>query len=296
MPMKRRIAIADHHDVYRHLAAEELLLDALPGATTVLYLWSTTKAIVIGKNQNPWLECNLPAMTTSDCRLSRRISGGGTVFHDTGNLNYAFFTNRDSYDRTAFSEIVLQAVRSFDVPCEIGPRHLLQAEGRKFSGNAFCIRRGKVLHHGTLLVTADLSDLQKLLTPSCCGIEAKGIRSVPSDVVNLAELCPEMTVERLKERLVESFAPTESPIPVDFTELNDRTALFAADAWLYHRTPRFTATGRLTHVPTTPTFTVTVVSGMIAECLVDDSAADGIEYVGLDFRDFLAHTSELALT
>ena len=204
--MRKLVLKHEHTDVWKHLATEEYLLNALLPDSCILYLWRTADAVVIGKNQNPWLECRFADLDLAGGKLARRLSGGGAVYHDFGNLNFSFILWQDAYDKEALSQIVVDAVRTFGIDASIGDRHVLQADNRKFSGNAFCLRRKKVIHHGTILVDADLERLHEFLRPTCSGIESRGIRSVPSPVVNLSELQPSLTIGAVADAVADQFS------------------------------------------------------------------------------------------
>ncbi len=228
-------------DIYQHLAAEEMLMNELAPDTCILLLWRSADCVVIGKNQNPWLEVSLSDLQRDGTRLARRLSGGGAVFHDLGNLNFSFILWQDAYDRDALAETVVAAVRSLGIDANVGERHILESKGRKFSGNAFCIRRKKVIHHGTLLVDADLERLSRYLKPTCKGIECRGIRSVPSPVVNLKERRADLTVAMIGDAVTQAFEPDEVTEPA--LQLDELATHYASPEWIFDRTPRFRASG-----------------------------------------------------
>jgi len=193
-------------DPYENLAVEKRLLDAVSKDAVILYLWQNRKTVVIGKNQNPWAECNCRLLEEEGGRLARRLSGGGAVFHDLGNLNFTFLCREENYDLTRQQEVLLTACRMAGISAERSGRNDLLAEGRKFSGNAFYHSGGRAYHHGTILVDADTALMSRYLTPSKAKLEAKGVKSVRSRVVNLRELAPTLTVEHMKEYLQAALA------------------------------------------------------------------------------------------
>lgn len=230
-------------DPYRNLAVEEYLLGRVADHPAILFLWQAA-AVVIGKNQDPWLECDPALIEQEGGRLARRISGGGTVYHDAGNLNYAFIVPRASYDWSRLFRFVLSVLQPFGVKAEVNRTHAFLVDGRKISGTAFAYRKTAVLHHGTLLVTANLDRLRRWLQPARQDPSTRAIRSIPSSVVNLAELVPTLTVEKMKDAFRQSFlaefdstsvlAGDEYPDPAVVEELRKK---HASREWRYGETP-----------------------------------------------------------
>lgn len=172
-------------DVYHNLAIEEYLMDHVTDCGPILYLWQSKCAVVMGKNQNPWKECRLDWMEQDGVPLARRVSGGGTVYHDAGNLNYCVITRREKYREEQAYQLIFHALESFGVRAEKTGKSNLSVDGLKFSGNAFAFRKGKALHHGTLLLQTDLERLNRYLGSMVDGIETHAIASVPATVTNL---------------------------------------------------------------------------------------------------------------
>jgi len=195
---------SDSMDVYRNLAAEEWLLEHGPGRP-VLFLCVNAPCAVIGKNQNPWRECRLSRMAQEGVLLARRVSGGGTVYHDPGNLNAGVIVPRTEYREQKQYELIFRALEKFGIRASRLGKTSLGVDGKKFSGQAFCFRGRQVLHHGTLLVNSDLRRLERYLGSEIEGIETKAVASVPSGVMNLADAAPGLTVETLSEALKETF-------------------------------------------------------------------------------------------
>ena len=190
-------------DVYRNLAVEEWLLENAP-QLPVLFLCVNSPCVVIGKNQNPWRECKLTLMEEEGVVLARRISGGGAVYHDEGNLNVSIIVPRTEYVEQKQYDLIFQTLEATELQhrnlSKLG-KSSLAMDGKKFSGQAFCHRRDRTLHHGTLLVNADLARLGRYLGPELDGIETKAIASVPAEVANL----PGLTIETLSAALIDTF-------------------------------------------------------------------------------------------
>ncbi len=172
-------------DVYHNLAIEEYLMDYVTDRGPILYLWQSDCAVVLGKNQNPWKECRLDWMEQEGVPLARRVSGGGTVYHDAGNLNYCVITAREQYREEQAYRLIFQALEPFGIRAEKTGRSNLSVDGLKFSGNAFAFRNGRAMHHGTLLLQTDLKRLNRYLGSMVDGIETRAIASVPATVTNL---------------------------------------------------------------------------------------------------------------
>ena len=193
-------------DPYYNLAVEECLLNTVEEGCCILYLWQNQNTVVIGKNQNAFAECRTGLLEAEGGKLARRLSGGGAVFHDLGNLNFTFLMPSEEYDLEKQLEVILAACRSLGIPAEKSGRNDVLADGRKFSGNAFYRGTRTSYHHGTLMVDADLEKLGRYLSPSKAKLEAKGVKSVRSRVGNLREFVPELTVEMMKQALTAAFS------------------------------------------------------------------------------------------
>ena len=232
-------------DPYRNLAIEQHLLESVCSGCCLLYLWRNAHTVVIGRNQNAWAECRTTLLSEEGGRLARRLSGGGAVYHDLGNLNFTFVMCSVDYDLDRQLSVIQSACKSLGVETERSGRNDLLTDGRKFSGNAFYHHEGKSYHHGTLLVDVDTERMGRYLSPSKAKLQSKGVESVRSRVVNLSELQPNITVEALKTALKTAFSevcglPAESLTALDEARVKELTAHYAGDAWLYGQKLPFT--------------------------------------------------------
>ncbi len=191
-------------DPHHNLAVEQYLLESVKDRC-ILYLWQNENTVVIGRNQNPWKECRTTLLSEEGGRLARRLSGGGAVFHDLGNLNFTFLLPQEDYDVDRQLSVIQKAVSALGISAEKSGRNDVLAEGRKFSGNAFYKNGRQAYHHGTLLVDVDMEKLGRYLSPSKAKLQAKGVDSVRSRVVNLKELNPNVDISSLKEAMAQAF-------------------------------------------------------------------------------------------
>ncbi len=206
MIRKIKLFEGDCFDPYYNLAIEQYLMETVEEDTCILYLWQNANTVVIGRNQNAWKECRTALLEEEGGRLARRLSGGGAVFHDLGNLNFTFLMPQADYDLDKQMQVIQNAVESCGIHTERSGRNDILAEGQKFSGNAFYKNGRQAYHHGTLLVDVDKEKLGRYLSPSKKKLQSKGVASVRSRVVNLKELNSELTVNKLKTALKTAFS------------------------------------------------------------------------------------------
>lgn len=177
-----------------NLAAEEYVFDSLPRDRAYCMLWQNDNAIIIGKHQNTLAEINQPFVEQRGIRVVRRLSGGGAVYHDMGNLNFTFITDAgdtEELDFRLFCQPVVRALARLGVKAEVNGRNDMTIDGQKFSGNSQYIREGRVMHHGTILFDSDLSVVSQALQVDPAKIQAKGIQSIRSRVTNVRPHLPQ---------------------------------------------------------------------------------------------------------
>lgn len=227
-------------DPCRNLAIEEYLLHAVQPGECILYLWQNQHTVVIGRNQNAAAECRYEALEADGGHLVRRLSGGGAVYHDLGNLNFTFLVRRSGYDLEKQTETILQAVQSVGIHAERNGRNDLTVDGGKFSGHAYYRTGEQCYHHGTIMLDVSVAALEKYLQVSPLKLEAKGVKSVRARVSNLRQYRPDLTVQEMKAALVSAFQKVydlpaerldEKDLPQDAIAAG--TARFADPAWRY---------------------------------------------------------------
>lgn len=240
--MLRELYVLDTRDTDpRHnLALEEFLLHWVKPGQCILYLWQNQRTVVIGRNQHAESECRIQALEADGGHLIRRLSGGGAVYHDLGNLNFTFLTVHSDYDVEKQTETILRAVRSLGIPAEKNGRNDLTVQGGKFSGHAYYRSGEQCYHHGTLMVSVDMAPLEKYLNVSPLKLQAKGVQSVRSRVVNLRDIQPALTLDALRQALVTAFSQVYG-LPVtplaeadlDTDALLQGIARFSDPDWIY---------------------------------------------------------------
>lgn len=247
--MKSLIYIFNTYDPWLNLAREEYFLNHIEQDTIIFYLWQNANTVVIGRNQNTWKECQIKLLEQDNVKLARRLSGGGAVFHDLGNLNFTFIMPRQIYNLQRQLDVILQAMTSLGLPAKFQGRNDLTIFDKKFSGNAFCMRPNSALHHGTLLVSTDLEKM-KYLQVSQEKIRAKGIESVRARVINLTEYQPQLTLADIISALLASFekeygqasAKFLDDLSMDTAELNHLYQHYASWDWRFGKAPNFDIT------------------------------------------------------
>lgn len=239
-----KIIISNEVNPYYNLALEEELFRSVEERETILYLWQNENTVVIGRNQNPYKECDLAYMKRNRITLARRISGGGAVFHDLGNLNFTFITKEANSNLDKQLKVIKDAVETFGLEVEFSGRNDLLLNNRKFSGHAFYCEDGNYFHHGTIMINVDITMLEKALTPSKIKLESKGIESVKSRVINLIDVCSRVTVESLIQALRNSFKNTYGDVEsIDSYSMNSYVPelyeKYYSDLWNYGESPQY---------------------------------------------------------
>lgn len=238
---------------YLNLAFESYLMSRPAPRQNLLLLYRNAPSVVVGRHQNIHAECNLRLMQEHGVVPVRRVSGGGAVYHDLGNVNIAFLGPAEQYDQEANYHVVLEALHSLGFAVERNERNDLLLDGKKISGSAFRHSGGTSLHHLTLLVAPDFERLSGMLHgDSVFAYESKGINSVRSEVSSLARSKHEYgdidtALPTLEHALARSFKPDQQPtvLPMraiaGLPEVQHHRQRLESEDWIYHKCPAFRA-------------------------------------------------------
>ena len=234
-------------DPYFNMAFDEYALQQLSLDEPLFFLWQNRSAVIIGLNQNAYAEVDLDYLKRNDIALVRRVTGGGAVYHDLGNLNYTIVgraadLNRDYPEYTRY---MLQALQALGVEAELSGRNDILVGGRKVSGYAKRVYKDRLMVHGTLMYDVDLDRLTAALTPSAEKLTSKGIASVRSRVDNLRNYLPHTItnvsdlLHQLEQHLSRQYEDQEYLLNEEqlaaITRL--RNQKFATYEWIYGRSP-----------------------------------------------------------
>uniref|UniRef100_A0A1B0GKE1 BPL/LPL catalytic domain-containing protein n=1 Tax=Lutzomyia longipalpis TaxID=7200 RepID=A0A1B0GKE1_LUTLO len=260
--IKKSVFISQSSDIFTNLALEDWIYRNFNFKNHhILMLWSNNPCVVIGRHQNPWVEANISALDSNGIVLARRNSGGGTVYHDRGNLNCTFFTPRDRYNRKYNLNLITRALfREWSIKADISDRDDILFRGKKISGTAAKLGQPNAYHHCTLLVNTNKDQLHQALAKEQNDIHSRATKSVPAQVKNLTDANKQVNVPQLlsaigyeflrtnatelidggrelvmKQRGFQLINPTEKWFP-GITALKDN---FEAWDWRYGRTPKF---------------------------------------------------------
>lgn len=237
-----------------NLAMEQYVFDCLPRDRMYFMLWQNDNSIIVGKYQNTLSEINLEAVERRGIRVVRRLSGGGAVYHDMGNLNFTFITDAASgtaLDMKLFCQPVVRTLAALGVHAEVNGRNDITIDGKKFSGNSQYLRQGRVMHHGTIMFNSDLSVVSEALQVDPTKFQTKGVRSVRSRVTNVADhLDRPVSLPEFRRILLENIL-RENPgqpyplTPKDLAAVEKmREERYAAWDWNYGQSPACTVLRR----------------------------------------------------
>ncbi|MCT2535593.1 lipoate--protein ligase [Aquibacillus koreensis] len=239
-------------DPHINLAIEEYVLKNFGEEDTYLLFYINEPSIIIGKNQNSVEEINTNYVDENGIHVVRRLSGGGAVYHDQGNLNFSFITKDDGdsfHNFAKFTQPVVEALQKLGVPAELKGRNDLVADGKKISGNAQFTTKGRMFSHGTLMFDSEIENVVSALNVSTEKIKSKGIKSIRSRVTNISDFMEEkISMEQFKEHILKYIFDVEDVKDVpqyklteeDWKNINELSKeRYQQWDWNYGKSPKF---------------------------------------------------------
>lgn len=233
-----KVYISKETNPYFNIALENYLFNNV-NEDIILYLWLNDKSVIIGRNQNLFAETNIDYLEENNIYPVRRLSGGGAVYHDLGNLNFTLIMKEDKSDDKKLIEFLKNVFNKLGIESEFSGRNDLLYKGKKFSGHAYYIEDDNYMYHGTIMINVDLEELTRSLTPSNLKLKSKGIESVRSRVINLSEIDSSIDIDKL----IESFLKTFDYKDLEYIDNNDITLPLAeklsSREWLFGESPNY---------------------------------------------------------
>jgi lipoate-protein ligase A len=268
-------------DPYINLAIEEHLMRNLETQEVILLFYINEPSVIIGRHQNPFEEINRDYVEEQGIHVVRRLSGGGAVYHDLGNLNFSFITtntHKNFHNFRKFTQPVIRVIKQLGAPAELSGSSDIQVKGRKVSGNAQYATAKRLVTHGTLLFNSDLKQVAEALRVKPGKISSKSIKSVRSQVTNIQDYLDQpMNIQAFRERLLKGIFAGEQPIPRYVLKESDWESIHMLEferyrtwEWNYGRSPDF-------NVQRTQRFTGTEISVQID---VQKGVIKGIRFSG----------------
>lgn len=270
-----RCIVDKGHDPYFNLAAEEYLLKEC--SEPVFRLWRNSPSIIIGKNQNAAAEINAQFVHEHNIPVVRRLTGGGAVFHDLGNINFTFIDKKVDGEETSamfarFTAPIIAALRKLGVEAYLEGRNDLLIDGRKFSGNAICIHRDRVLQHGTLLFSSSIADLSGALNARPEKFVGKSVQSNRSRVTNISEHLPKaMGIEEFMDFIYREVGVGQASdyTPEEVAAIERlREERYATAEWNWGVSPKYTYSNVVKLPSGLVEIFLNVEKGIIRECRI----------------------------
>ncbi len=264
-----------HTDPHYNMAFDEYCLENLPVDEPVFYLWQNKPSVIVGFNQEVNTEVNLDYLNQQGITLARRVTGGGAVYHDFGNLNYTIVGRSEDLERDypEYASLMMKALQALGVPATISGRNDILVEGKKVSGFAKRVCRNRLMVHGTLMYQVDVDVLTNVLNTSHSKLQSKGIASVRSRVANLSDYLPELAdIQSFKNRLEDILSNHYADEEYQLSEEDMANIQCLADEkfstweWNYGRSPKATLVHTARLACGTVEIHLTLAENRIATC------------------------------
>ena len=272
--MTKKILHLKNTDPYFNLATEEYILRNFKD--DFFLLWQSKNAVIVGKNQNAIAEINHPFVRKNKICIARRLSGGGTVFHDMGNINFSFIWNQSddyNYHSDDYNQIIINILEKLGIKLNTSTHHDILIGKKKITGSAEGISRGRILHHGTLLFNSCIENLKNAIETDLSKFTDKAIASRRSDVTNISDhIKGKISIYEFTDFLIENIIK-EFP-ETKFYELTEedniaidklRKEKYTQWDWIYGKSPGYKFRNELKTKMGEITFSLTVKKGIIID-------------------------------
>ncbi|MCK5946011.1 MAG: lipoate--protein ligase [Mycoplasmataceae bacterium] len=237
-----KIILSKSNNPYYNLSLEEMVLKDETMSDQYLMIYQNDNTIVVGRNQNIYEEINTEYINENKINLVRRVSGGGSVYHDGGNVNFSFITDKKSNSYAEFLEPIIEFLKSLGLDAKFHGKNDVHANGFKISGNAQYIYKQRMFHHGTLLFDSTLEVLSKALKPNKLKLESKSLKSIRQRVSNIRPLLnKDMDTKQFVSSLIDFFGK-ENLVDMDNYKSDELKALInvrKSDDWIFGKNPEF---------------------------------------------------------
>ena len=237
--------------------------------------------VVIGRNQNAFKECRTDVLAEEGVTLSRRLSGGGAVYQDSGNLNFTFCSYDEDSDIPRQQKVILEACRFLGINARVSGRNDILAGDFKFSGNSFYSHNGRCFHNGTILLDVDLRKMEKCLNPSKMKLASKAVDSVRSRVVNLKELRSDITCSLMSDAIEKAFPMVYNlglkhimQDTFDQKDIEEKRRFFASYEWIYGRNADFPVSFQRRFSWGEISVSIEITGGLVSDAKVFTDALD----------------------
>lgn len=290
MITKLTIVKSESTNVFVNQGIELALFDKVEEGEEILYLWTNENTVVIGRNQDAYQEVNVDLLESEGGLLARRLSGGGAVYHDLGNINFTFLGRTGDFDLDRNRKIILSALSSLGLNAALTGRNDIEIDGYKVSGNAYYRKDGHEYHHGTMLINLPSDKVARYLTPPETKFVGKKVKSVKSRVSHLTAFNADITKEKFADALVDAFkaeyagatAEEMQPFALGGNAIMGGTMVFASDEWRYGKKKDYDLRLPLTVDGIKIEIAVAIEDDVVTECRaftdsMDDSISEKIE-------------------
>lgn len=242
--MKKMVVVSKNKDPYLNQAMEACLFYEYKNYDEILFLYVNNPSVIIGRNQNPWQEIQIRNAVEKDVKVLRRLSGGGTVYHDHENLNFSFIYKKNKRSIKENFKVITDAIKTYDIDLRVTERNDLFYKDKKVSGNAFYNRGSTSMHHGTILIDVKTDHLWQILNFNHEHYFSKSVDSVKSPIVNLKHINKTLSIESVIEAIVKTYACEETLRDVELVQLHTEKITkwyqkYSEWQWIFGETPKF---------------------------------------------------------